>query len=88
MSRFDNVFPLAVASYNAGPFNVSSWLGGTGADMPIDEWVEHIPLKETREYVQKVTAGYAAYIQLYGPSGAGIALPPSPKGDHPEIVDF
>lgn len=88
MLRFGGAFPLAVASYNAGPFNVSNWMRGTGADMSIDELVEHIPYRETRDYVKKVTAGYAAYVDLYGPPGARLVVPEHPAGDRPDIVDF
>jgi soluble lytic murein transglycosylase-like protein/outer membrane protein assembly factor BamD (BamD/ComL family) len=88
MDRFDGAYPLAVASYNGGPFNVSQWLKGTGAEMPMDEWVEHIPFRETRDYVKKGRAGYSTYLDLYAPEGTHIVLPPTPRGDHPEIVDF
>lgn len=88
MKRYDGVYPLAIASYNGGPFNVSNWLGGTGSDMPLDAFVEHIPFRETRDYVKKVTAGYATYLTLYAPESTAIALPPTPRGNHPEIVDF
>ncbi len=88
MQRFDGVYPLALASYNGGPFNVSAWLAGTGSDMPIDAWVEHIPFRETRGYVKKVSAGYAAYVALYAPDGAMVNIPSNPRGDHREIVDF
>lgn len=88
MRRFDGVYPLAIASYNGGPFNVSSWLRGTGPDVPMDAFVEMIPFRETRDYVKKVTSGYATYLALYTPEPTSIVLPPTPRGDHPEIVDF
>lgn len=88
MERFDNNFPLAVASYNGGPHNVSSWLKGTGADMPIDEWVEHIPFRETRRYVRKVSARYGTYLGLYTDPGTAVILPTTPSGDHRDVVDF
>ncbi|HHO54357.1 MAG TPA: lytic transglycosylase domain-containing protein [Deltaproteobacteria bacterium] len=88
MERFDGAFPLAVASYNGGPFNVSTWLRGTGVELPMDAFIEHIPFRETRDYVKRVTSGYAAYVELYGPSGSQVLIPPNPLGDHPEIVDF
>ena len=88
LERFDGVYPLAIASYNGGPFNVSAWLAGTGSDMPMDAWVEHIPFRETRQYVKKVSAGYAAYVGLYAPPGAIVSLPSTPRGDHAEVVDF
>ena len=88
LDRYEGAYPLAIASYNGGPFNVSGWLDGTGADMPMDAWVEHIPFRETRDYVKKVSAGYAAYLDLYAPDGTEVVLPNSPRGNHPDIVDF
>ena len=88
MQRFDNAYPLAIASYNGGPHNVSAWLKGTSADMPMDAFVEHIPFKETRGYVQSVSSHYATYLSLYAPEGTELAIPPHPGGDHPEVVDF
>jgi soluble lytic murein transglycosylase len=87
MQRFDGVYPLAVASYNGGPFSVSAWRRAV-PDLPMDAFVELIPFRETRDYVKKVSAGYAAYVHLYGPEGAWVAVPPKAQGDHPEVVDF
>ncbi len=88
MDRFDGAFPLAVASYNAGPFNASAWLRQVGPGAPMDEWVEQIPLRETRDYVKRVTGGYAAYLALYGPEGAAVSLAATPVTNDPDIVDF
>ncbi|TNE85520.1 MAG: hypothetical protein EP330_25295 [Deltaproteobacteria bacterium] len=86
--RFDGVFPLAVASYNGGPHNVSSWMRGTGADMPIDAFVEHIPFRETRRYVRRVTSNYATYVDLYGPADALVVPPRKMRQDDASVVDF
>ncbi len=88
MDRYEGVFPLAVASYNGGPHNVSAWLAGTGTDMPLDAFVEHIPFRETRTYVKRVTAAYGTYLSLYGDDGAALVPPDTPRANHPEIVDF
>ena len=88
LQRFEGVFPLAVASYNGGPFNVHAWLEGPAADLPMDAFVEHIPFRETRDYVKRVTTWYATYVALYGPPGAIVAIPARPLGDHAEVVDF
>jgi soluble lytic murein transglycosylase-like protein len=88
MDRFGGVFPLAVASYNGGPHNVSSWLDGTGLDVPMDVFVESIPFGETRRYVRKVTKNYLAYTELYEPDTPFLAIPPSPVQDDPSVVDF
>nr|WP_238432215.1 MULTISPECIES: transglycosylase SLT domain-containing protein [Aeromonas] len=44
---------LAAAAYNAGPGRVKRWRDQS-ADKPMDVWVESIPYKETRNYVQNV----------------------------------
>ncbi|MBB1487653.1 transglycosylase SLT domain-containing protein [Oceanospirillum sediminis] len=43
----------ATAAYNAGPHRVKKWLAERG-DLPLDIWIEVIPFKETRSYVQSV----------------------------------
>jgi soluble lytic murein transglycosylase len=49
---------LAVAAYNAGPGAVLRWQRER-PDLPLDEWVESIPFKETREYVKAVVENWA-----------------------------
>ena len=55
MKRFDNNVALAAAAYNAGPGNVKRWLPKNSI-MSADLWVETVPFKETRNYVQAVLA--------------------------------
>ena len=55
MNRFDNNVALAAAAYNAGPGNVKRWLPRDDT-MSADLWVETVPYKETRNYVQAVLA--------------------------------
>lgn len=88
MARFEGAFPLAVASYNGGPHNVGSWLRPWGSTIRMDDFVEQIPYPETRDYVKKVTGYYQAYVDLYGPPRARVLVPPTPRGDHPEIINF
>ncbi|MFO1257316.1 MAG: transglycosylase SLT domain-containing protein [Gammaproteobacteria bacterium] len=55
---------LMTASYNAGPGRVSSWL--PNKKIPAVEWIETIPVKETREYVKNVLTYIAIYRELLG----------------------
>lgn len=55
MNRFENNVSLAAAAYNAGPLNVKKWLPRDKV-LPADLWVETVPFKETRNYVQAVLA--------------------------------
>ena len=65
LTRFDNCLPLAAAAYNAGPHRVAQWLGDNGDPRtgPIDmvDWIELIPVSETRNYVQRVTENVVMY---------------------------
>ncbi|HYX91456.1 MAG TPA: transglycosylase SLT domain-containing protein, partial [Myxococcaceae bacterium] len=56
--------PYAVAAYNAGPEVVKRWLERR-AGVELDAWVEEIPFAETRNYVKRVLASYAAYQWVY-----------------------
>jgi len=56
---------LALAAYNAGPGNVALWVKSFG-ELPLDAFVEEIPLGETRGYVKRCLRSFAAYRYLYG----------------------
>ena len=64
--QYDNNSLLAVASYNAGPNNVSKWRRNLGISDP-DEFVEAIPFEETKGYVRQVFGNYWNYMRLYNP---------------------
>jgi soluble lytic murein transglycosylase len=65
LTRFDNCLPLAAAAYNAGPHRVAEWLSDNGDPRtgPIEmvDWVELIPIGETRNYVQRVIENTVMY---------------------------
>ncbi|MCB0407959.1 MAG: transglycosylase SLT domain-containing protein, partial [Bdellovibrionales bacterium] len=63
--KFKGQLPLMAAAYNAGPHRVESWLSTFG-HLDMDEFIEHIPFVETRNYVKKVTRNYGVYKALYG----------------------
>lgn len=88
MERFDGNYPLAIASYNGGPHNVSRWMRQIKGTVTLAEFVEHIPWSETRNYVKLVTGSYARYAELYGPENAALALPGPPDADDPTVINF
>ncbi len=64
LARDDGVLPYAAAAYNAGPGRLREWLANGdpaagGGDM-ID-WIEMIPVAETRNYVQRVIENVVDY---------------------------
>lgn len=65
MTGFDNTIPLVAAGYNAGPHRVKNWLASFG-QLDTDEFIEHIPFLETRNYVKRVISNCYVYSKLYG----------------------
>ena len=68
---------LAVAAYNAGPRAVNQWIE-TCRQCSMDEFVESIPYKETRNYVKKVISYFFNYFRVYDdgvPNFQNLSLP-------------
>lgn len=63
---FDGYLPLVAAGYNAGPHRVHSWVKNFG-NLPLDEFIEHIPYSQTRGYAKKVLRSYYVYSSVYYP---------------------
>lgn len=57
-------WPLALAAYNGGPTNVKGWLENPEYSKD-GKTLDHIPFKETREYVTKVLDYEKTYRKLY-----------------------
>ncbi len=66
LERFDNNRILATAAYNAGPHRVERWRTESNNKLPFDAWIETIPFKETRNYVQNVLAFSMIYAHHLG----------------------
>jgi soluble lytic murein transglycosylase len=68
LSQFGGSYPLAVAAYNAGPGNVNKWLRLNGdprsGSISMIDWIEAIPIFETRNYVQRVLENAVMYDHL------------------------
>lgn len=64
--KFGRIEYVAVA-YNAGPGRVGPWRASL--PLEIDEFVEAIPFRETKGYVQGVVRNSAQYRRLYDDSG-------------------
>jgi soluble lytic murein transglycosylase len=64
LEKFHGSIPLAAAGYNAGPHRVHAWVRNFGS-LDMDEFIEHIPYLETRNYVKKVCRNYQLYSLLY-----------------------
>lgn len=69
LKKFNNSLPLALASYNAGPGRVKIWLRRYGDPrtnaISYHDWIESIPISETRFYVKKVISNLRIYQQKY-----------------------
>jgi peptidoglycan lytic transglycosylase len=62
---FGGSYALAIASYNAGPGRVRQWLRDygdpRGGSIDMVDWIEMIPINETRNYVQRVLENLQIY---------------------------
>lgn len=66
MAQFGGSVVLSAAGYNAGPGRPIQWMkvNGDPRQMTVDQavdWVEKIPFRETRNYVQRVVEGALIY---------------------------
>jgi soluble lytic murein transglycosylase len=63
LEQFSGNVALTIASYNAGPLIVTSWMAQHPGRSQ-DEFIELIPYQETRQYVKRVLRSYREYIRL------------------------
>ena len=65
MEEFGGSYVLGLAGYNAGPGRARQWIRENGdprtSQIDAVDWIENIPITETREYVTKVLSN----IQIY-----------------------
>jgi soluble lytic murein transglycosylase len=62
---FDGSYIAAIAGYNAGPGRIKRWLRDNGdirkREVDVLDWIEQIPIAETRNYVQRVLEALYIY---------------------------
>lgn len=80
LEKFGGSYELALSAYNAGPNRTARWLESIGdprgGAIDMVDWVEMIPFRETRNYVQRVMEAVVVYRdRLNGPFRAV----PAPK---------
>ena len=65
LNEYKEIYPFAIAAYNAGPKRVKYWrkINGDPSKNKIDyvNWIELIKFKETRNYVQRVLENANVY---------------------------
>ena len=78
MDDFGGSYVLGLAGYNAGPGRARQWIreNGDPRDPKVDiiDWIERIPITETREYVTKVLSNIQVYRARLGDADHALRL--------------
>jgi soluble lytic murein transglycosylase len=78
MDDFGGSYVLGLAGYNAGPGRARQWIreNGDPRDPKVDiiDWIERIPITETREYVTKVLSNIQVYRARLGDGDKALRL--------------
>lgn len=65
IEEFGANMPLVAAGYNAGPSRARAWIEAYGDPRTTEtdaiDWIEHIPFRETRNYVMRVMESIPVY---------------------------
>ncbi len=76
--EFDGSYVLSIASYNAGPGRAHQWIREFGdprkANVDPIDWIERIPIEETRRYVAKVLSNIQIYRARLGDETTALRL--------------
>ena len=66
LDRYKGNRVFALTAYNAGPHRVDRWRNKAAEAVPVEVWIETIPYKETRNYVQAVLSYNVVFQHLMG----------------------
>lgn len=65
MAELGGWYAVSLAAYNAGPGRARQWIRQNGdprtPGMDTIDWIERIPIEETRHYVEKVLSNIQVY---------------------------
>ena len=78
IEHYNGSYTMAIAAYNGGPGRVNEWVQDIGDPRggevdPVD-WIEQIPVQETRNYVQRVLENLQVYRARLNGGAAPIQL--------------
>jgi soluble lytic murein transglycosylase len=78
LATFNGSYLLSIAAYNAGPGRVRQWIDEFGdpraPNIDAVDWVEQIPIAETRNYVQRVLENLQVYRLRIGNKSLAFSL--------------
>ncbi len=83
-TRFDGNVVLVSAGYNAGPQRPINWMEQRGdprrTNVDVVDWIEHIPFRETRNYVMRVAESLPIYRARLGKAALPIPFSAELRG--------
>jgi soluble lytic murein transglycosylase len=78
LNDFAGSYVLSIAAYNAGPARVRQWTRDygdpRGKKVDVVDWIESIPVSETRNYVQRVLENLQIYRLRIGDTNLAFTL--------------
>jgi soluble lytic murein transglycosylase len=78
IADYGGSYVLAIAGYNAGPRRVAEWISKNRdprvKSVDAVDWVESIPLSETRNYVQRVLENVQVYRNRIGGTQIAVSI--------------